>query len=79
MNRGNITNWDEVPVVMDLPIASRIVGQTVESLKIRSRKGEFPAFKEGTEWRVEKDVLRAYMRSKCVMPSILPFVEKEVS
>ncbi len=52
-----ITSWNEVPIIMDLPMAARIVGQTPETLKSRAQKGNFPAYKEGGEWRVEKEEL----------------------
>ena len=66
------TNWDEVPIVMDLPMASRIVGSTPESLKRRALNGTFPAYKEGKNWRIEKDQLRAYMAKNrvCSMASV---------
>ena len=47
---------------MDLPFAARILGQSVETLKKRSQRGELPgAFKAGRDWRVEKDALRKYI------------------
>lgn len=75
--RRNVTNWDEVPIVMDIVMAARIVGQTPESIKHKCQQGLFPAYKEGKEWRIEKDLLKAYMRSRCVMPSIAQLVESE--
>lgn len=57
-----ITKWDDVPIVMDLVMAARIVGFTPDRLSILSRRDEFPATKVGSEWRVEKDELIAYMR-----------------
>ena len=64
MKNGNITSWDKVPIVMDLPYAARIVGVTPENLKKRCQRGQFPAYKEGALWRVEKDELRNYMRMR---------------
>ena len=57
MRQKIITSWDEVPIIMDLPMASRIVGQCLETLKSRARRGEFPAYKEGNEWRGAKEQL----------------------
>ena len=60
-----ITSWEQVPVVMDLPFAARILGQSVETLKKRSQRGELPgAFKAGRDWRVEKDALRKYIEGR---------------
>lgn len=64
MKARPITSWDDVPIVMDLVMAGRIVGLTPDRLSILSRRGEFPATKIGKEWRVEKDELLAYMRSR---------------
>ena len=52
-----ITSWDTVPLVMDLPMAARIVGSTPEYLKKRAQRGTFPAYKEGNQWRVSKEKL----------------------
>ena len=62
-----ITDWNQVPVVMDLPFAARIMGKSPESLKARCIKGDFPAFKDGKLWYVEKAALRAYIDGNSVM------------
>lgn len=62
-----ITSWDEVPVIMDLPMAARLIGVTPESLKKRCQRGTFPAYKEGALWRVDKDRLREYIDSRTVV------------
>ena len=59
-----ITSWDEVPIVMDLPYASRIVKQHPGYLKQRAQRGTFPAYKEGNEWRVTKEDLLEYINSR---------------
>jgi len=60
-----ITSWEQVPVVIDLPLASRILGQSIETLKKRSQRGELPgAFKAGRDWRVAKDALRNYVEGR---------------
>ena len=63
MPRKNITSWDEVPIVMDLPLAARIVGATPEALAKRCQKGTFPGYKEGKLWRVEKEALREHIEN----------------
>jgi len=66
MNKSQlITNWEQVPVVIDLPFAARILGQSIETLKKRSQRGEMPgAFKAGRDWRIEKDALRKYIEGR---------------
>ena len=59
-----VTSWEEAPVVMDLLFAARIVGQSPEYLKKRAQRGEFPAFKEGNEWRVRKSALMIHVGEK---------------
>jgi hypothetical protein len=55
--RRRITSWDDVPIVMDLPLAGSILGRSPEYLKALAQKGEFPAYKEGDHWRISKAVL----------------------
>jgi hypothetical protein len=52
-----VTDWSAVPVVLDLILAGRIVGQNPEYLKKRAQRGTFPAYKEGKQWRITKDAL----------------------
>ena len=61
MNVRAITTWNDVPIVMDLPMASRIVGLSYECLKKRAQRGDFPAYKEGKQWRVNKAALRKHV------------------
>ena len=55
------TNWDELPIVFDLPMASILTGQSCENLKRLCQRGQLPAFKIGKEWRFEKETLRKWM------------------
>jgi excisionase family DNA binding protein len=59
-----VTSWDDVPVVMDLPFAARIVGQSPEYLRKRAQQGTFPAYKEGTSWRITKEALREHTKGR---------------
>ena len=59
-----ITDWNDVPIIMDLVMAGRIVGLTPDRLRLLSRRGEFPATRAGVEWRVEKDDLVEYLRNR---------------
>lgn len=64
----NVTSWDDVPVLMDLAYASRIVGLCPDYLKQLSIKGTFPAGKIGNCWRVSKESLIEYMERRGVLP-----------
>lgn len=64
MKTKPITSWDDVPIVMDLVMAGRIVGLTPDRLRLLSRRSKFPATKAGDEWRVEKDDLIEYIRTR---------------
>lgn len=60
-----IADWQSVPVIFDLPYASRLLGQSVESLKKKAQRGELPgAFKCGGQWRVGKDTFRSYVEGR---------------
>ena len=61
-------DWKEVPVIIDLPMAAQIVGQTPETLQKRCQRGTFPGYKEGGEWRVEKNALFAHINKNSAMP-----------
>ena len=65
-NIGNITDWSNVPVVFDIPMAARILGVTPEGVKKRCQRGELPAFKDGKLWRFEKDAFLDYIKSNLV-------------
>ena len=56
-----ITNWDQVPVVFDLPMLSVLLGQSREMLRIRASRGEIPAKKVGREWRFEKEKILKWL------------------
>ena len=61
MRNGIITSWEQVPIVMDLAFACRILAKSYDRLKKLSQQGNFPAFKAGSEWRVTKDDLIRYI------------------
>lgn len=58
-----ITNWEQVPVIFDLALASIIFGYTVDTLQKKAQKGEFPAHKVFDEWRVDKDEAMQFYKS----------------
>jgi len=59
-----ITDWQQVPLIIDLPFAARLLGCTVETLKKRAQRGELPgAFKNGAQWRILKDTFRQHIEN----------------
>lgn len=59
-----VYRWEEVPVVVDLPYAAVILGVSEECLKKRAQRGQFPAFKVGSLWRVSKNDLLVYIENQ---------------
>ena len=59
-----ITSWEQIPLVMDLPLACIILGKSYDRMLKMSQQGKFPAFKCGVEWRVLKDDLIAYIEKQ---------------
>lgn len=62
-----ITSWDEVPVIFDIPMAARLLGKSYDWIARRCLKGELPAFKDGVEWRFEKEEFLEYIRQSRVV------------
>lgn len=55
-----ITNWDELPIIFDLPQASVLVGLGTERLRQLSKAGRFPAKQIGNSWRVDREEFKAW-------------------
>mgnify|MGYP000307418166 CR=1 FL=1 len=49
-----ITSWDEIPLILDIPLICRMLGKSYEGVKKMCQRGRIPAFKAGDEWRFEK-------------------------
>lgn len=58
-----ITNWDDVPLYMDLSFLARLFGFSVSCLKQKAQAGILPAAKIFDEWRVSKEDARNYYES----------------
>ena len=56
-----ITDWRQVPVIMDIPMAARLLGNTAESIRRKIAAGEIPAQKINGEWRIRKDELMMHI------------------
>lgn len=48
------TNWDDVPVIFDLPYACILLGLSYDWLKKLVEQKKVPAHKVGNGWRFEK-------------------------
>lgn len=57
------TDWDEVPVVMDIPYVARLIGFNVDVLTRKCQKGEFPAHKIFGHWRIKKEEMINFINS----------------
>lgn len=57
-----VYNWDNVPVVVDIPYLMALLGCSREKVRKECESGNLPAFKVGGMWRVRKDALEAYTR-----------------
>lgn len=55
------TTWDELPVVLDIPLASRIIGINRDVLTRKCQRGEIPAHKVMNRWRILKEELHDYI------------------
>ncbi|MGN0618465.1 MAG: helix-turn-helix domain-containing protein [Ruminiclostridium sp.] len=51
----NITTWEQVPVIFDVPMAARLLGMSDQMIRQMCRKGKIPAYKIGeNSWRFNK-------------------------
>ena len=55
------TSWDDVPIVMDVATAARILAVPYECLRMKVKRRELPAIKIGTLWRITKTSLMKYV------------------
>lgn len=55
-----ITDWENVPLYMDLPYVSMLFGFSVDCLKKKAQSGILPAAKMFGEWRISKEDAKAY-------------------
>jgi excisionase family DNA binding protein len=58
------TAWERVPVVMDLSYAAVLLGVSLDRLRKLAQRGEFPAFKVGKLWRVNKTDMLSYIQKQ---------------
>ena len=63
MRAKPITQWEDVPVIVDLALVCRILGISLPTAKKLVYNGELPAKKVGSCWRITKDALRQYVEA----------------
>lgn len=63
---ANVTNWENVPVTLDVPLIARILGKTPDNISRRCQRGDLNeyAFKDGREWRMRKERLIEYIEAQ---------------
>ena len=59
-----VTNWDEIPVIIDPPYVAHLLGCSRENVRKMCQSGKLKAFKVGDMWRIRKDDLIAYTMGK---------------
>ena len=60
-----ITSWDDVPVIMDIAYASKLLGLTYDCIQKNIKNGTFPGYKLGNhDVRINKDDLIAYIEEQ---------------
>lgn len=57
-----IINWDDVPVVIDIPYVARLLGFKAETIADKCRKKKIPAHKILDEWRFYKEELQKFLK-----------------
>lgn len=57
-----IINWDEVPVIIDVPYVARLLALNVDYTTRLAQRGILPAHKIGKLWRFDKEEIRRYIK-----------------
>lgn len=55
------TDWQDVPVMMDVPAAARVLGRNPEVVRRAIQQKRLPGIKVGGGWLVRKDQLMAHL------------------
>lgn len=58
-----ITNWNEVPLVVDLAYVSRLLGISNKYARQLVVSGKIAGFKVGKYWRIKKETLKIYVEN----------------
>ena len=58
-----VTNWEEVPVIIDIPYAAWLLGCSMENVRKMCQFGKLKAFKLGDKmWRIRKEAIIEFMK-----------------
>lgn len=63
-----VCQWNDVPVIIDLPYAAVLLGVSIECLKKWAQSGKIPAFKVGKLWRINKTDLIDFIDQRTKKP-----------
>ena len=58
-----VTDWADLPVLLDAVLVARILGYSLEYTRRLLVQGKIPAHKMDRDWRISKDAFRAYIES----------------
>ena len=56
------TNWDEVPVVLDVDGAAIVLHYNEDTVRRLLQSGKLKGTKAGKSWRVDKENIRIFLR-----------------
>lgn len=56
--RQKFSNWGEVPVIFDAPMAAALLGESIRTIQYKAQNGIIPAFKVGSQWRFKKEEIQ---------------------
>ena len=56
-----IINWDEVPVIIDVPYVARLLAMNPDYVTGLAKANKIPAFKIEKLWRFKKNEIEQYM------------------
>lgn len=62
--KKTVYNWDQVPVVINLPFVAVILKANPEVVRRYLASGKLKGFKVGKEWRINKSDLMAFVGVK---------------
>ena len=62
MRQKTISNWNEVPLCVDMPWILAILSVTLQTATKLLKNGDLLGVKVGREWRVTKEELQRYLR-----------------
>ena len=55
-----IYSWDEVPLFVDIPFCSKLLGICCETIRQKCANGKIRALKTDAGWRISKETLMEF-------------------